>query len=118
MCGALWVVRDQTTLEGQVSVALAVAVVVSPNTHPYDLLVLIPALVFVAALSVASGLAYGFSQWLGFVDAVGLPNHTMGFMVNWMGLAWKVAPGSPLIRRHERLEAARSSLVVNAGDAP
>ena len=50
-----------------------------------------------AALSIASGLAYGFSQWLGFVDALGLPNHTMGFMVNWMGLAWKVAPGSPLI---------------------
>ena len=50
-----------------------------------------------AALSIASGLAYGFSHWLGFVDALGLPNHTIGFMVNWMGLAWKVAPGSLLI---------------------
>ena len=49
MGGALWAVRDQTTLKGQVSVALAVAVVASPNTHPYDLLVLMPALAFVAA---------------------------------------------------------------------
>ena len=47
LVGVLWPRhggRDE--LPEQLSVALAIAVVVSPNTHPYDLLVLVPALVY------------------------------------------------------------------------
>ena len=36
------------SLEAQLAVAMAVTLCVSPNTHPYDLLVLAPALAYVA----------------------------------------------------------------------
>ena len=47
MAAAIRQVRRWTTLEGQLAVVMAWAVLVSPNTHPYDLLVLAPALVYV-----------------------------------------------------------------------
>jgi hypothetical protein len=47
MAAAIRHVRRWTTLEGQLAVVMAWAVLVSPNTHPYDLLVLAPALVYV-----------------------------------------------------------------------
>lgn len=45
----LWKFRDRVTPDGQVTIALCVTLVTSPNTHPYDLLVLLPALVHVAS---------------------------------------------------------------------
>ena len=47
MAAAIRHVRRWTTLEGQLAVVMAWAVLISPNTHPYDLLVLAPALVYV-----------------------------------------------------------------------
>ena len=55
----LWAVRERTSLEGQLSVAIAWMVLASPNTHPYDMLVLAPALVYVSRQSVSWGAGVG-----------------------------------------------------------
>ena len=47
----LWAVRERASIESQLSVAVTVAVFASPHTHPYDLLVLVPALVEVSRRS-------------------------------------------------------------------
>ena len=44
----LAMMRDRTSIEGQLSVVTAWMVLVSPNTHAYDLLVLSPALVYIS----------------------------------------------------------------------
>ena len=44
----LWTTRDRMELHGQLSIAIVLAVLTSPNTHPYDLLVLAPALAYTA----------------------------------------------------------------------
>ena len=51
-------------------------------------------------LTLASGILFGFGQWALFLDSVNEPNWTLPSMVNWMGLAWRVAPASqPLIQQ-------------------
>lgn len=63
---ALWAGRDRFDLEGQLSLALAWMVLTSPNTHPYDLLVLAPALIYVSRGSwgVAIGPLFFLVTWL------------------------------------------------------
>lgn len=48
LAAALWPLRQRCTIEAQLAVAVAWSVLFSPNTHPYDLLVLLPALVYVS----------------------------------------------------------------------
>ncbi|MCZ6507712.1 MAG: glycosyltransferase 87 family protein, partial [Acidobacteria bacterium] len=52
-----------------------------------------------SALALSSGLAFGFGRWLEFFRVVGQTNPTVPFMVNWMGLAWRVSPGNPMIEQ-------------------
>ena len=47
----LWAVRERVGIKSQLSIAVTVAVFASPHTHPYDLLVLVPALVEVSRRS-------------------------------------------------------------------
>ena len=48
LAAGLWPVRQRATIEAQLAVAISRSVLASPNTHPYDLLVLMPALVYVS----------------------------------------------------------------------
>ena len=63
---SLWALRDRTGIEGQLSIAIAVTVLASPNTHPYDLLILAPALVYVSRRSwgVLVGPVFVVLSWL------------------------------------------------------
>ena len=49
------------------------------------------------AMTVLSGLWFGFDQWQLFLRAAGEPNHTIFLMVSWMGLAWRAAPESQAV---------------------
>jgi hypothetical protein len=50
--------------------------------------------------TLVSGLWYGFDQWTWFLNAVGQSNHTLPWMINWMGAAWRVSPAAQeLIQR-------------------
>ena len=51
------------------------------------------------AMSVGSGVAYGFTQWRQFIEVAGEPNDTVSYMVNWMALASQISPGHPLVDR-------------------
>ena len=45
------------------------------------------------ATVVISGVWFGFDEWISFAAAVREPNRTIPWMVNWMGLGWRLAPG-------------------------
>ena len=49
------------------------------------------------AMTLLSGLWFGFDQWQLFLRAAGEPNHTIFLMVSWMGLAWRAAPESQAV---------------------
>ena len=63
--GLLWKARDRIALHGQMSIAIVLAVITSPNTHPYDLLVLAPVLAYVATTEggVFVGLSFFLVTW-------------------------------------------------------
>ena len=48
-----------------------------------------------AALTVTSGIAFGFNQWRWFLDAVAGSDGREPGMVNWTGLVWRLAPVDP-----------------------
>lgn len=45
-----------------------------------------------AAFTAVSGIWYGFDEWMYFAGAARQPNHTVPWMVNWMGGMWHLAP--------------------------
>ena len=54
-------------------------------------------------MTVISGALFGFGQWAAFLAAAAEPNHTVPWMVNWMGLAWQVAPDGLDVIQHAAL---------------
>lgn len=47
-----------------------------------------------AAVLLLSAAWFGFDEWRHFAAAAREPNHTLPWMVNWMGIAWRIAPGA------------------------
>jgi len=54
--------------------------------------VVVGALVGFAATSLASLLFYGGGHWLAFLSTLATPNPTTPFMINWMGVLWRLHP--------------------------
>ena len=69
--------------------------------------------VFMAAV-VVSGVWFGFDEWMSFAAAVREPNRTIPWMVNWMGLGWRLAPGEQALLHQLALPVFAGATLVMA----